>query len=163
MGLGFAFDVAEGVRHAVAAGADVVNLSLGSTADSELLREVLAQAAEQVTIVASAGNDGTTQRRYPAAYEDVLSVASVNDADERSTFSSYGWVDVAAPGEDVVSTYRQDGFAAWDGTSMAAPWSQDRPHCRSRPERTALLGRSRRARCGSSRSSVPGASTSPPA
>jgi hypothetical protein len=120
-GTGFTFDVAEGVRHAVAAGADVVNLSLGSTADSELLREVLAQAAEKVTVVASAGNDGTTRPRYPAAYEDVLSVASVDAADERSTFSNYGWVDVAAPGEDVASTYPQDGFAAWDGTSMAAP------------------------------------------
>ncbi len=120
-GAGFAFDVAEGVRHAVSAGADVVNLSLGSAADSKLLREVLSQAAEKVTIVASAGNDGTTQRRYPAAYEDVLSVASVDDADERSTFSNYGWVDVAAPGEEVASTYPHDGFAAWDGTSMAAP------------------------------------------
>jgi thermitase len=120
-GIGFAFDVAEGVRYAVAAGADVVNLSLGSTADSELLREVLAEAAEQVTVVASAGNDATTQHRYPAAYADVVSVASVDDADQRSVFSNAGWVDVAAPGEDIVSTYPQDGFAAWDGTSMAAP------------------------------------------
>lgn len=120
-GTGFVFPVAEGIRHAVDAGADVINLSLGTPADSELLAEVLEDVAEDVTVVASAGNTGTTQRIYPAASEDVLSVASVGPTDQRSVFSTFGWVDVAAPGEQVVSAYLDGTFAAWDGTSMAAP------------------------------------------
>ncbi|MDP9398930.1 MAG: S8 family serine peptidase [Actinomycetota bacterium] len=121
-GVGFAFSIAEGIRHAAASGADVVNLSLGTPVESQLIREVVDGAAEDMVLVASAGNNGTTQRQYPAASEDVLSVAAVGAEDTRLQFSNYGWVDVAAPGKDVVSTYPQNGFAAWDGTSMAAPF-----------------------------------------
>jgi subtilisin family serine protease len=120
-GRGFAFHVAEGLRRAQAAGADVVNLSLGSAAQSRLLEEVLGDVAEGVVVVASAGNDGSSVPQYPAASAGVLSVASVDAADARSAFSNHGWVDVAAPGEAVVSTYPSSGFAEWDGTSMAAP------------------------------------------
>lgn len=120
-GVGFVFSVAEGIRYAVAAGADVINLSLGTTVNSALMREVIDEAEDDVVIVAAAGNEGTTARQYPAALEDVLSVASVDSTDVRSPFSNHGWVDVAAPGQDVVSSLPTDGYAAWDGTSMATP------------------------------------------
>ncbi len=119
-GRGFAFSVAEGIRHAVAANADVINLSLGTPVDSQLLREVVDDVGEEVTIVAAAGNEGSTQRQYPGASRGVLSVASIDASDARSSFSNHGWVDVAAPGEGVVSTY-PGGFATWDGTSAATP------------------------------------------
>ncbi len=120
-GSGFVFPVAEGIRYAVAAGADVINLSLGTTVESQLLSEVLDSVGEGVTVVASAGNGGSTQLLYPAGSNGVLAVASVDPADVRSVFSNHGAVDVAAPGEGVVSTYLGGSFAAWDGTSMAAP------------------------------------------
>jgi thermitase len=121
-GVGSVFGVAEGLRTALAAGADVVNLSLGGTEVSEVLAEAIGDAGEDAVVVASAGNSGTTQRQYPAAAEGVLSVASVGASDARSVFSNHGWVDVAAPGESIVSTFPGGGYASWGGTSMAAPF-----------------------------------------
>jgi thermitase len=71
--------------------------------------------------VAAAGNDGTNRRNYPAAYPEVLAVAVTNSADRRASFSSYGrWVDVSAPGVDILSTY-PGGYKRLTGTSMASP------------------------------------------
>jgi subtilisin family serine protease len=59
---------------------------------------------------------------YPAAYENVMGVASTSNGDVRSTFSNYGasvWV--AAPGEGVITTYPWGSFAAAWGTSFSAP------------------------------------------
>ena len=73
-------------------------------------------------VVAAAGNRDTNKRTYPAAYLDsVIAVAATNRQDRRATFSNYGsWVDVAAPGVDVLSTVPR-GYASWNGTSMATP------------------------------------------
>ena len=78
---------------------------------------------EDVIVVASAGNDGRTRPQWPAAYDDVLAVASVSLADRPSSFTNRGsWIDVAAPGEGVVSAFPRAVYARWDGTSMAAPF-----------------------------------------
>ncbi len=121
-GVGSIFTLADGLRRALASGADVVNMSLGTRAPSQLLAQVMKEAGEGAVVVASAGNSGTTDRQYPAADEGVVSVASVDAADARSVFSNHGWVDVAAPGESIVSTFPGDGYATWGGTSMAAPF-----------------------------------------
>lgn len=118
---GSSFDVAEGIERAAAAGVDVINLSLSTPEESALFDEVLEELTEDVVVVAAAGNAGTTARQYPASSQGVLSVASVDSTDVRSTFSTFGWVDVAAPGEALVSTWVGGSYVRWGGTSMAAP------------------------------------------
>ena len=123
-GTGNAFAVAEGILFAVENGARVINLSLGTTDKSDLLEDVIEEAAENgVIVIVAAGNLGTTQEVYPAADECALAVTSVGPTDLRSDFSSYGrWVDLAAPGESIYSSFPEDGYAWWSGTSMAAPF-----------------------------------------
>jgi thermitase len=75
-------------------------------------------------VVAAAGNSGTTQREYPAAeaVAGVLAVAASTQQDTLATFSTRGnWVDVAAPGEQIISSVPGGDFGVWSGTSMAAP------------------------------------------
>jgi hypothetical protein len=73
-------------------------------------------------VIAAAGNYGSDDLFYPAAYEEVISVWSFDKQFERSVFSNYGsWVDVYAPGEQLVVPDSEDGFADTDGTSAAAP------------------------------------------
>ena len=123
-GMGDVFSVAESILFAVENGANVLNLSLGTTGESDLLEEVIEEAAQSgVLVVAAAGNLGTNQEVYPAANECALAVTSIGPTDRRSSFASYGnWVDLAAPGESIYSTFPVDGYAWWSGTSMAAPF-----------------------------------------
>jgi hypothetical protein len=73
-------------------------------------------------VIAAAGNYGSDDLFYPAAYEEVIAVWSFDKEFERSVFSNYGsWVDVYAPGEQLVVPDSEDGFADTDGTSAAAP------------------------------------------
>jgi subtilisin family serine protease len=73
-------------------------------------------------LVAASGNDATNQPSYPAAYEEVMSVAAVDHNRQRADFSNFGdYVDVAAPGVDIPSTYIHSDYAALSGTSMACP------------------------------------------
>ncbi len=118
--------IAEAINMAVEDGADVINLSFGTATKpkSKLLKEALKDAkSEGVTVVAAAGNDGGSAKRYPAAEKDVVSVGAFNHGGSGSaTFSSRGkWVDVSAPGVDVTSALPGGGYGTWSGTSMAAP------------------------------------------
>jgi hypothetical protein len=124
-GGGSAFLVAEAILFAVEHGADVINLSLGTSEESDLLEDVIEEAAERgVLVIAAAGNLGTTQAVYPAADECALAITSIGPTDRRSSFASYGrWVDLAAPGESIYSPFPVNGYAWWSGTSMAAPFA----------------------------------------
>jgi thermitase len=77
-----------------------------------------------VISVAAAGNQGQDALVYPAAYKNVISVASTTNDDQRSSFSNYGsdliWV--GAPGEGIVTTYPFGTYAAGWGTSFSAPF-----------------------------------------
>jgi thermitase len=123
-GAGNAFAVAEGILFAVEHGAQVINLSLGTTDESDLLEDVIEEAAENgVLVIVAAGNLGSAREVYPAADECALAITSVGPTDVKSNFASYGaWVDLAAPGESIYSTFPVDGYAWWSGTSMAAPF-----------------------------------------
>ncbi len=72
-------------------------------------------------VVAAAGNENTGGPSYPAAYPNVIAVAATNEYDKRASFSNHGsWVDVAAPGVNILSTV-PGGYGYRGGTSMAAP------------------------------------------
>lgn len=125
-GNGNEYVVAEAINDAIAAGADVINVSFGmrEKTESKVLREAFENAARaDVVIVAAAGNDGEKYSQYPAETEGVIGVGAMDrENDELADFSNHGKATmVAAPGEDVVSTVPGGGFASWSGTSMASP------------------------------------------
>ncbi|MBA3389359.1 MAG: peptidase S8 [Rubrobacter sp.] len=143
-------DVADGIVWATDNGAEVVNLSLGGPDRSDALKNAVDYAWNHgAVVVAAAGNSGRAVKDYPAAYPNAIAVAATNKSDRRASYSSYGkWVDVAAPGSGVFSTYLSGGYKSLGGTSMSAPHvaglagllaAQGRPapEIRSRIENTA--------------------------
>lgn len=113
----------EGLAWAANNGADVINMSWGGGGTSTFAQNVINAATNQGAIlVAAAGNDGTNQQFYPAAYNNVISVASTTISDAKSSFSQYGnWIDIAAPGSAIRSTWANNGYSRIQGTSMASP------------------------------------------
>lgn len=122
-GVSDTFLVAQGIMEAVDRGAGVVNVSLGSQGDSQVLRDAVAYARERgVVIVASAGNNGMDGIAYPAAYEGVLAVGSVDAQGQKLDFSNTGWaLDAAAPGLELNVAWPGDQIAGFTGTSASAP------------------------------------------
>lgn len=115
--------MASGIVDAADHGAKVINLSLGSSQSAQTLKDAIDYAWNKgAVVVAAAGNDGTSAPTYPAYYNQVLAVAATDNNDHKADFSNYGkWVDVAAPGVDITSTYVGGGYKTMSGTSMAAP------------------------------------------
>ncbi len=126
-GSGMMSAVATGITWAADHGADVINMSLGSTSQVSAVTNAVAYARSKgVVVVASAGNSRSSGSpvSYPAADPGVIAVASTDSADNYSTFSNRGtYVDVAAPGTAILSTLPEGmgGYAYYSGTSMAAP------------------------------------------
>ena len=137
-------DIAEAIHYAVAQGADIINMSFGGYAASQVEEDALAVAFGQCVLVAAAGNDGIPNEpcdspvaprpMYPAAYNWVLGVmartqnpdgqgnylASFLQLRRRAQYDALEYESMA-PGADVWSTLPNGQYAAWDGTSMAAP------------------------------------------
>ena len=121
-GSGFLSDVIEGIQWAMNNGAQVINLSLGSSSGSQAMHDAVAAAHNAgVVVVAAAGNSGGAVI-YPAAYPEVIAVSATDSNNFLASFSSFGpEVDLAAPGVGILSTYKGTGYATFSGTSMAAP------------------------------------------
>jgi subtilisin family serine protease len=123
-GAGTAAGIAAGIRHAVDAGARVVNLSLAGQPHPVLEEAVRYAQGRDSLVVAAAGNAGNTTPVWPASYAGVVAVAATDRTGRTlSPFSGRGdWVDVAAPGQGILSTSTTAGsYARFDGTSFAAP------------------------------------------
>ncbi len=136
-----ASDIAEGINYAVSKGADVINMSFGGYARSQIEEDALFVAFGQAVLVAAAGNDGLPNEdfeifgvvfhgkpMYPAAYNWVLGVMASDPEGRTANFSNWDVFpentieyEVCAPGVDILSTLPNGQYAAWDGTSMAAP------------------------------------------
>ena len=124
-GSGWNIDVAAGITWAVDSGAEVVNLSLGSTWRSSAVSNAIAYAVSRgVVVVAAAGNDGPSgAKHYPGADANSIAVGSVDENLQISDFSTHGdYVDVSAPGSAILSTYLNGSYATLSGTSMATPY-----------------------------------------
>lgn len=112
----------EGIIYAAQNGADVISLSWGGSGSNSFESDVIADAILQgAVVIAAAGNEGTSSPHYPAAYSNVLAVASTAPGDVRSGFSNYGtWVSVCAPGTGILSLI-PSGYGTANGTSMSTP------------------------------------------
>jgi serine protease len=113
----------EGLWYAATTGAHVINCSWGGSSFSHYESDVI-QAAQNLgsLVVASAGNNGHDAEHYPGAYEGVLCVAASTPDDTKMSGSQYGWwVDVSAPGSNILSTVMGGGYAQKSGTSMSTP------------------------------------------
>ena len=116
-------DIAAGIEWSADQGHDVANLSLGG-GYSSVVHDACRYAENQGTLlVAAAGNDGCWDCvSYPAALDECIAVSATTEWDSLASFSSYGpEVELAAPGENVLSTYLNDGYDELSGTSMASP------------------------------------------
>lgn len=128
-GSGTISSVAAGMNYAVNRGVKIISMSLGTTAYSQTLEDAIIYAKNNgALIVAAAGNaaaNADTSPLYPAAsaQDNVISVAASNSSDSLAYFSNYGAtsVDLAAPGESILSTYLNGQYAYASGTSMATP------------------------------------------
>ncbi|MBZ9598434.1 type VII secretion-associated serine protease mycosin [Streptomyces erythrochromogenes] len=129
-GKGNALSLSQAIDHAVAKGAQVINISQDTdvqlSADSELGKSVQKAVAANIVVVASAGNDGMSgqkRKTYPAAFPGVLAVGASDRNNERAVFSQPGdFIGVAAPGVDMVSTVPGFGQCIDNGTSFSAPY-----------------------------------------
>jgi len=123
-GRGNTFVLAYAIEYAVQQGADIINLSLGTDCGSQVLNSTIQTAiAQGVVVVAAAGNGNTSVPQCPASLPGVIAVAAVDENRVRAEWSNFGadWVDIAAPGVGITSTF-PGGYAAWSGTSMATPF-----------------------------------------
>jgi len=124
-GTGYLSNIVAALYYAVQHKANVVNMSFDLTSSSPSLNQAVSYANKAgVVLVAAAGNEDTNAAVYPAALNSsVVGIASTTNWDSRSTFSNYGAVDVwiAAPGENIVSTFPGGTYASASGTSFSSP------------------------------------------
>jgi type VII secretion-associated serine protease mycosin len=133
---------ANAIRYAADSGARIINISLTLDTDFPAVAQAVqyAQTVKGCIVVASAGNHHTAATgatpsvpgaapssmsdppSYPAAYPDVLGVGAIDQDGARLDESQVGpYVDLVAPGGNVLAATRVGGYAYWNGTSMAAP------------------------------------------
>ena len=116
--------VGNGIRYAVSKGAKVINLSLGGYSHYQYLEDCINYAHNSgVTVVIASGNENeNTKKICPAHMTNPIVVGAINSDYKRCSFSNYGSsVDLAAPGDNIISCWVGGGYALASGTSMAAP------------------------------------------
>ncbi|MEM6698582.1 MAG: S8 family serine peptidase, partial [Bacteroidota bacterium] len=122
----------EGIVWAATNGADIINISWGMAIPfppeeiyqyiPTLEAALLLAKHNNILVVAAAGNYNTDMYFYPAAFDEVLAVANTDYDDRKAHDSNYGnWVDLSAPGTDILSTMPMDNYDFRSGTSMSAP------------------------------------------
>jgi len=121
-GEGYISDVIEGINWAIENKVNIVLMSLGGEQDSIFLKETIIQAYNQgILIIAASGNENESTLSYPARYQEVIGVGSVNINLNRSKFSNYGPdLDFVAPGEEII-VFDGENYLEVQGTSLSVP------------------------------------------
>ena len=122
--------IVQGIQHAIAQGAQVINLSLGTRTNVRAIQLMVEYANSLgIVVVASSGNSGNLSVTFPAAaapsvtYNNVIGVGSVDGDDRKSSFSTFGPnLEMLAPGSGIATLFPGETIASVNGTSFAAPW-----------------------------------------
>ncbi|MCK5454531.1 MAG: S8 family serine peptidase, partial [Calditrichia bacterium] len=122
-GFGYIYYSVEGIYYAANNGAKVISMSYGGPGFSQTEQLAIDFAYNQgVVCVAAAGNDNNNTVQYPANYNHVIAVAATDQQDHKASFSNFGaWIDVSAPGVDILSTTVGGSYGNMGGTSMSTP------------------------------------------
>jgi hypothetical protein len=129
-GLACYSDMAAGVKYVAQNGADVINISLRGQLNSAALQSAVVATSETAVVVSSAGNDAGDAPVYPAAYDPVLAVTGTDTNDIKHAVANYGaWVDVSAPGQDLVTTDSGGGTGPYRGPLLPPPLFRGWPGC----------------------------------
>jgi subtilisin family serine protease len=124
-GTAYTSDIIQGIAWCIRNRMKVINMSFGLTEFSASLRQIIRKANRQgIVMVASCGNSGKNSGSidYPARFPETIAVAAATENNQIASFSSRGaGINVAAPGEDICSTYLNNSYTMMSGTSMAAP------------------------------------------
>lgn len=113
-----------GVLYAATRGAQIINCSWGGPFRSEIIQDLINFVTLDLgsLVVAAAGNNSLEDRYYPAAYDNVLSVSATTQSNARASFSNYGsYIDVAAPGVGIYTTFFGNSYVTVQGTSFSSP------------------------------------------
>ena len=123
-GQGSFSNVAAGIIWATDHSAQIINMSLGGSNYSQILQDAVDYAARRnVLLVASSGNTNSNFVLYPARLPQVIAVAATNANNQHASFSNYGAeIDIAAPGDNILSLWLGGGYSTFSGTSMATAY-----------------------------------------
>jgi subtilisin family serine protease len=127
-GVGEAEYIKCSIEACIAAGCDVINMSLGSPESYPEVDVVIRSGVDKgIIFVAAAGNSGEDndeleQEDWPARLPYVISVAAINKNSKRAGWSSRGDIEFSAPGVDIVTCFLENKYATFSGTSQAAPF-----------------------------------------
>ncbi len=115
-----------GLDYAIAAGADIVNFSFGSTQFSQTFANLIQVAHEHgIIMVAAAGNDGADMIQFPAQYDFVINVGFTTLNDKKASASNFGpSIDLMAPGTSLWVLDPNEGEGTYNitsGSSLASP------------------------------------------
>ena len=117
------------INYAVAQRVDIISMSLGGPQDTKELHDAVTKAVNNnILVVCAAGNRGdnananTDELDYPGAYDEVIVVGAIDSNKNIAAFTnSNKYVDIVAPGVNILSTYKNQTYATLSGTSMATP------------------------------------------
>jgi len=115
-------DVISAINYATDNNATIISMSFGGSHSAPMQSAINNSYESGTILVAAAGNSGANSKQYPCGYNNVICVAWTNSDNSSNGDSNYGtWVDVAAPGSSIWSTYYDDAYVSTSGTSMATP------------------------------------------
>lgn len=128
-GSGYTSDAIEAIEYAKKMNARVINASWGSSFCSKILNDTIdSLKTKNILFVAAAGNSGNDLSYYPefpAAFRSdaQITVGAITRRGYMASYSNYGqYVDVMAPGDEILSTYSNHEYMYLSGTSMATPF-----------------------------------------
>lgn len=117
-------DLAQALVDSADAGAKIINMSLGGDQSSELVEDALVYVYESGCLaIAAAGNDGNNVVSFPASSDYTVAVGATDSENNLASFSNFGEdLDIVAPGQNIVSMFKNGTICYASGTSMATPF-----------------------------------------